>query len=151
MRVARMLSVLSLGPLLLPLVMGAPPLACSAPCSAIHRYYAGGTRHASDALILYETSPDSGPFIAFAGGATLHIRHGMGVRPQDVRLFLSFNEYPQGDGTGGYAPSAGNQAIVLSSDAEETVVKNDTCASYWIRVVLIAVPDRAGSDAGGPG
>ncbi|GAC1576400.1 MAG: hypothetical protein NVS3B20_25260 [Polyangiales bacterium] len=120
---------------------------CGAPCSTFDKYYSGGTVRRSDALVIYESSPVGGPFLAFGGGATYHIRHGMKITPQSFTIQLSFSEYPFQDGAGGFAPSAGNQTVILQATDQEVVVKNDSCATYYLRVVLESVPISTRSDA----
>ena len=144
-RLRSVLLPFALAPLLVAMV--APPLACSAPCAQVTHYYTGGQTIQTDTLIRYETSPDAGPFLPFQGGAALHLRHEMGVRPQTIQIYLSFNQYPFQENAGGYSQAAGNQAIVLGADEQEVLVKNDSCSAYWIRVVLTGVPASL-TDAG---
>ena len=126
---------------------GTETLACSAPCASTTHYYAGGDTKPSGASMRYESSPDSGPFLPFQGGAAIHFKHEMGVRAQSVEVYLSFNQYPLGEGAGGYSLAAGNQALVLGSDEHEIVIRNDSCSAYYIRVVLTSEPTTSGGDA----
>ena len=74
------------------------------------------------------------------------MQHGLGVTPAYVQVYLSFSERPEEVGGGGSSLAAGNQALLLKTDATEIAVKNDSCAAYWVRVVAIA--PHADDDAG---
>ncbi|MGZ3418816.1 MAG: hypothetical protein ACXWUG_31290 [Polyangiales bacterium] len=123
---------------------------CGSTCPASERVYADGSLKKGTGFMRYETSGPSGPFIPYEGATLLHIKHGLGVRPDTVEIFLSFAERPEDVGGGGSSPAAGNQAILLKQDENEIAVKNDSCASYWIRVVattgLTGTPTDAGTD-----
>lgn len=118
---------------------------CGPTCPVSERVYADGSLTKGTNLIRYETSGPEGPFIPYEGATLLHIKHGLGVRPQVVQVFLSFAERPEEVGGGGSSAAAGNQAILLKQDENEIAVKNDSCASYWIRVV--AIVDTSASPA----
>ena len=137
-----------LGALLLPagfVALYGQGVACGPSCTGIDRAFAGGERWTEGSTLVYETSPFDGPFLPFEGAANYHLRHDLGVVPTDVEIYLAFSDRPESTGNGGFAQSAGNQAVVLSVDAHEVVIKNDTCAAYFFRVVLRG---RATADAG---
>lgn len=131
-------------------------LGCGSACPTTERIVEDGARWTSGATRRYETSGPAGPFLPFEGATLLRIRHGLGVRPENVQVMLSFSERPEGGG--GYSYAAGNQALVLHQTAEEIAIKNDSCASYWIRVTAEAwgnpdgdagvTPDASFADAG---
>jgi hypothetical protein len=122
---------------------------CGPTCPASERVYTDGSLRKGSSLIVYETSGPEGPFIPYEGATLLHIKHGLGVKPDFVQVFLSFSEHPEEVGGGGSSPAAGNQAIYLKQDENEVAVKNDSCASYWIRVVAIVDPSlHPTTDAG---
>jgi len=140
--------------LLLPFAMalvGGPTLACSAPCASTIHYYTGGTPTPATATspARYESSPDTGPFLPFQGGAIMHFRHEMGVRVQSVEVYLAFTQYPLGEGGGGYSLAAGNQAIIQGNDEHDFVIRNDSCSAYYVRVVLTGAPQPTGDAATG--
>jgi hypothetical protein len=122
---------------------------CGPTCPASERVFADGSLAKGTGLIRYETSGPEGPFLPYEGATLLHIKHGLGVKPDVVQVFLSFAEHPEEVGGGGSSAAAGNQAILLKQDETEIAVKNDSCASYWIRVVAIVDPSlHPGADAG---
>lgn len=118
---------------------------CGSTCPATERVVEDGARWTTGGARRFQTSGPEGPFLPFEGGTLLHVRHGLGVRPQQVQVMLSFSERPEGGG--GYSYAAGNQALVLHQNAEEIAIKNDSCASYWVRITAEAWGDPDG-DAG---
>lgn len=126
-----------------------PASGCGPACSAADRYYDGGTTLKSGAETIWETNPIDGAFLPFEGAVLYHLHHGLGVKPYATEITLSFSDHPEVAGNGGYAQSAGNQVLVLSATDQEVVIKNDSCASYYFRAVIRAIPgDGAGGDAG---
>ena len=123
------------------------PFGCSSTCSPVERTHpeAGGKVTRSGSFVHYESNPIDGPFLPFDGGSVYHVRHGMGVTPDEYHVTLAFHQSPFAPGGGGQAQGAGNQAVVVHVDAQELVVKNDSCASYWIRIELDA---HVGGDGG---
>ena len=143
---AHALALRLLGALVLPGVVGvlfAEAQACNPACTGPERSFSGGNRFGSGSDLWYETSGERGPFLPFEGGADLHLRHELGLTPYQINIFLSFNEYPTDDSNGGYAPSAGNQTVILFADEHEVRIRNDTCSDYWIRVVVHANADES--------
>ncbi len=122
-------------------------LGCGSACPTTERVVEDGARFTTGSTRRYQTSGPDGPFLPFEGATLLRIRHGLGVRPDQVQVMLSFSERPEGGG--GYSYAAGNQALVLHQTAEEIAIKNDSCASYWIRVTAEAWGNPDG-DAGVP-
>jgi len=120
---------------------------CGPSCQPGERVVADGIRDVTGPVRSFETSAAEGPLLPFEGGTMLRIRHGLGLKPKIVQVTLSFTERPLEAYKGGYSQAAGNQAIVLRNDEEEVAVKNDSCANYYIRVVVVGFPD---DDAGTP-
>jgi hypothetical protein len=150
MRTPRNLLLRGLGALVLPgalALLYAQASACGPPCTGTERVYDQGIRTNDGGTLVWESSPIDGPFLPFEGGSTYHLQHKLGVRPYDYSITLSFSERPEVNGNGGEAPSAGNLALVLRTSDDEIVVKSDTCASYFIRVVVRAHPPSS-TDAG---
>lgn len=129
-------------------VLGSSSAGCGPSCPPTERVVDEGVRWSEGATRYYQSSGPDGPFLPFEGGTLLRIRHGLGIAPEFVQLTLAFNARPQAPGGGGYSYAAGNQALVTRQDAEEIDIRNDSCASYYIRVYAKASPNTdAGLDA----
>ncbi|MFI5299255.1 MAG: hypothetical protein ACHREM_14265 [Polyangiales bacterium] len=111
--------------------------ACGPTCSGAERVYAGGDQTTTQSEKIWESSPPAGPYLPYEGGALYHFQHHLGAMPTNVQIWLSFSETPENQGGGG-TPAAGNQALVLGQNADEVQIRNDTCSSFWIRVVVTA-------------
>lgn len=122
---------------------------CGPSCQPSERVIEEGIRIESGPYREFQTSAPEGPYLPFEGGTMLRIRHGLGVVPGAPAVYISFTERPLEAYKGGYSQAAGNQAITLRHDAEEVAIKNDSCANYFIRVVIsgIVVADAGGPDA----
>jgi hypothetical protein len=132
-----------LGALVLPGVVGvlfAEAQACNPACTGPEREFTGGDIKRGTEMLVYETAPPEGPFLPFEGAADYHIRHRLGVTPTLFEIDLSFNDHPEDPTNGGFSGWAGNQGIILSVDACEIRIRNDTCSDFFVRVVLTAVP-----------
>lgn len=112
---------------------------CGSPCPPSELYFDKGTLHRAGGTLLWESSPAAGPLVPFTGATTLHLRHRLGVRPLKTDIELSFSEFPERPGGGGLTDAAGNQALKLLQNEDEVVLKNDSCANYYIRVTIRAV------------
>jgi hypothetical protein len=118
---------------------------CGPSCQPTDRVVEEGIRDLEGPVRTFQTSPPEGPFLPFEGGTMLRIRHGLGIQPENVHVTLSFTERPLEAYKGGSSQAAGNQAIVLRQDGDEVAVKNDSCANYFVRVVIVGfTPDDAG-------
>lgn len=114
---------------------------CGPACHPTERVVTEGVRDLEGPVRTFATSPPEGPFLPFEGGTLLRIRHGLGVSlTEPPRVSLSFTERPLDQAKGGFSPAAGNQAITLKMDSEEVAIKNDSCANYFIRVVVVGYP-----------
>ena len=121
---------------------------CGPACPSTERIVDEGQRWTSGSTRYYQSSSAVGPFLPFEGATLIHFRHGLGIIPDTVQVMLSFDEHPEDPGKGGYTFAAGNQATVLRQDENEVAIRNDSCASYWIRVSIVASEkDDAGPDA----
>jgi hypothetical protein len=103
---------------------------------------------------VWESGPVVGkPWLNFHGERTWVFDPSpwMGSRqPIDYEAYLSFDPLPNPDG-GGFANPAGNLAeytLFQVGDAWKVSVTNDTCAQYYLRVVLTYC---ASSDVATPG
>jgi hypothetical protein len=96
--------------------------------------YEGGYR--DDALTYYESDTWDGPYLHFPPKRTYDIQHGLGRRPVSVTSYVGFAEYPLGsNGNGNIAEVAGNIVIIEYVDEQIVRVRNDTCETYYLRVV----------------
>ena len=119
---------------------------CGPSCFPSERVVSTGIRYSAGAQRVYMTSAPEGPFLPFEGGTVLRLRHQLGTNKLLVQVKLSFSEHPLASGGGGSSFAAGNQAVVQREDADEVVVKNDSCANYYIRVIVEG--DVVDGDAG---
>lgn len=100
-------------------------------------------RQGTTADSFYETSPFSGPLLDFPTGAKWEIFHDLGAIPWGLDAFVAFSECPttepcgnmEGDDTG-LTLAAGNAVTFHSVTAESVIVRNDTCADFFLRVQL---------------
>jgi hypothetical protein len=111
---------------------------CGPSCPPSERVINDGIRHTAGAERVYQTSTADGPFIPFEGATLLHLRHGLGITPHHIAIYLSFSERPLQSGGGGFSQAAGNQATIQRVTADEVAIKNDSCANYYARVVIEA-------------
>lgn len=130
-----------------PFALAVPQTACGPSCSGAERSFDGGIHTMGEGDLVFESSPIDGPFLPFEGAAIWHFHHGLGARPYQVDVTLAFTDRPE-DG-GGSAASAGNLALVQKTSEDEIVIKSDTCASYFIRVVAHAHPKTSSTIDGG--
>lgn len=111
---------------------------------------------------VYQTGGVSDEMLHFPQGRTYDLMHGLGTVPVSVDVFLSFRDRLTSTGSkddktqpNNVAESAGNQAVIEVWDEERIRVRNDTCAEFYLRAVVIADPDLAsmasiGGGAGAP-
>ena len=111
----------------------------------------------------WESGPVDSTYLDFHGGRTwlFDPSRWMGTRaPVAFQAFLSLDPQPNSAGGTGFAEPAGNLAEFLpAGSAFQVNVHNDTCAQYYLRVVLTyadvdagtaAVSHCRGPDAGAP-
>jgi hypothetical protein len=101
----------------------------------------------------WESGPVSGaPYLNFHGERTwvLDPTPWMGSRqPIGFQAYLAFNPLPDVDGGDGFAQPAGNLVEYTLLPSGKVQVLNDTCAQYYLRVVLTyAAVDGGASGAG---
>lgn len=128
---------------LLPLAVGVA--GCSNDCNrdgaATATRYEDGLNPSPGA---YETSPAAGPYLNFSSGQRWELVHGLATVPVPD-AFVSFQRCPTlatcdaaDDETGGFARAAGNVVVFEELNEDVVVVRNDTCADLFLRVVLSA-------------
>jgi hypothetical protein len=117
----------------------------------------------------YETGSLDQPFLHFPAGRSYALVHGLHQAPSEFHAYLAFAECPLSkserrpgapprcapidaeSGGGGFSEGAGNEAIFEVRDDRVIVVRNDTCAEFYLRVVASTTPSVAGeTDAGSP-
>jgi hypothetical protein len=113
-------------------------IGCGSSCPPSERVVADGERWQTTERKSYRTSPPEGPFLPFDGATVLHVRHGLGQKPDFYQVQLSFSERPLQSGGGGSAFAAGNQVVLQKIDETEIIFRNDSCASYYIQVTVSA-------------
>lgn len=87
---------------------------------------------------VYESSAVGGSYLPFGPGQSYSFAHGLGTTPRGLSAFLSISACPlcEGADVGFFASAAGNEVVWEAADAEHVVVRNDTCADFFVRVVL---------------
>ncbi len=106
---------------------------------------------------IYETMGPMDEMLHFPQGRIYEIPHGMGVDPASVDIFLSFKKQltpleDTNNPTDAVKPNnvsatAGNQAVIEAWDKDMVRIRNDTCAEFYMRVVIIADPDEVAAAA----
>lgn len=121
--------------------------------------YRGGNTSESGGF--YETNALDEPFLHFPAGRSYEIVHGLRERPTAFHAYLAFGECPLSasvrnpggspscepvgaeSGGGGFAEGSGNEAMFEVRDDETLIVRNDTCAEFYLRVVATTFLDEA--------
>ena len=101
----------------------------------------------------WESGPVSGDWLTYGPEQTIlfHFRDAttgavLSGQVLDYQVFVGSTEQP--DNGGNFIPCSGNLCeITDNNDGSSVFVKNDTCASYFIRVVLTINPTPT-TDAG---
>ena len=102
--------------------------------------FRGGAVHTRPSgELVYESSPADGEHLNFSSGAQFRIHHGLGGRPMLVQPWVSFSS--GGVDGGNEAVPAGNMVEIIEVTSDYVLVRNDSCADYWLRVI-IGFPDR---------
>jgi hypothetical protein len=108
--------------------------------------YEGGST--DDALSYYESDSWDGPYLKFPPQRTYDFHHGLGRRPYAVLSYVGFSESPLRDGNGNISEAAGNEVIIEWVDEQVVRVRNDTCETFYLRLVALA-GDQADTASGG--
>jgi hypothetical protein len=106
----------------------------------------------------YETGAPDELLLPFPAGQTYDLVHGLGVVPTSVQGYVSFAPQLTEDGDpldhnqpNNVAETAGNQLVIERWDDEIVRVRNDTCAPFYLRVVLVADPSASVTGQAGAG
>ncbi len=111
--------------------LAAAPAGCGAPCD---RSNDGNPpivfREGRSTGAEFETAPPGGPHLFFPGGRRYALVHGLTPPPTlgTVSIALAFAE------DGSTSPASGNEVVVQEVTDEHVVVKNDTCADFYLYV-----------------
>jgi len=91
---------------------------------------------------LWESSPIDGAWLSFPKQRVWIFEiNDIGDRePQIITPYVSAQENPSGEGAN-FTTAAGNLAEISSVQKGRMVVKNGTCADYFLRVVVLAAPN----------
>jgi hypothetical protein len=108
--------------------------------------YEGGSTNAS--LSYYESDSWDGPYLNFPPQRTYDFHHGLGRRPVAVLSYVGFSESPLGNGNGNISEAAGNEVIIEWVDEQVVRVRNDTCETFYLRLVALAVDDADTASGG---
>lgn len=106
--------------------------------------------HTNAARTFYQSSMPDEALLRFPAARSFHLEHGLGERPVDVSVFVSFFADPDKE----QSLAAGDEAL-LTITPEYIGVENNTCADFFIRVTAWSEPresmlddsDALGSDA----
>jgi hypothetical protein len=106
----------------------------------------------------YETGAMDELLLPFPAGQTYDLVHGLGVTPTSIQGYVSFAPQLTEDGDpldlnqpNNLAETAGNQLVIERWDDEIVRVRNDTCAPFYLRVVLVADTAENSSGLAGAG
>ncbi len=99
----------------------------------------------------YESNDPNGTWLHFPPGRRYRFMHGLGTANLEVTPYLAFDAHPlhADGGVGNTSPGAGNAVVIEAVNADYVQLRNDTCAEYWLWVVVRSL-DGTGSvvDAG---
>lgn len=128
----------------------APQGGCATTCNTSGQNaieYTGGDRVGA----IYETTPVDGTWLDFPAGRRYKLMHHFGTTKYLYNVSLAFDPHPVPQyegGVGNSSPGAGNELIIEDYGADYFQVRNDTCAEYYLRVVLMVDPSADANDAG---
>ena len=89
--------------------------------------------------LTYASAPWDGPLDEFPGQSTVSFEHNLGVAPDLVSTYVAFEK--TGTGTSDVTENAGDQGEIVCVDENVILVRNGTCARFFIRVVAARLGD----------
>lgn len=96
---------------------------------------------------VYESTSWDGEYQKFPPQKRYQFQHQLGAVPQEVSTFVGFHNPPIGDGGfGNVAEVAGNIVVIEGVTEEYIRVRNDTCETFYLRVVAIVATGLNGPD-----
>lgn len=115
-----------------------------------------GTTNA--ARTVYESAPWRGEYLKFRTNKSYRFFHGLRGTPAVVQAWVGFDAKSLHDnGSGNISEAAGNEAIIESVTAEHVTIRNDTCETFYLRLVAsdpiedVAAGGAPSAGAGGTG
>jgi hypothetical protein len=99
---------------------------------------------------VYESTSFSGKYLKFRPNKRYKFFHGLRGTPALVQAWVGFHEVPLNSDmeTGNISEAAGNEAILEAVTSEYVTIRNDTCETFYLRLVA---SDPIESGAGGVG
>ena len=91
------------------------------------------------ASLTYVSAPWDGPLTEFPGRSSITFVHALGVTPDFLATYVSFDE--GGTGSSDVTANAGDQGEVTCVDDNAIVVRNGTCSHLYLRVVAARLGD----------
>ena len=94
---------------------------------------------------VYQSSTWNLGLLHYPGGKQYLFEHHLGFTPASVEVYLGF-----GEDADRVSPCSGNACLVRSVNDRTFVLKNDTCAEFWVRVTASGFGGSSdgGADAG---
>jgi hypothetical protein len=84
---------------------------------------------------VYESAPWAGKYLRFRPDKRYSFVHGLRGTPSVVQAWVGFDEQPLSNYPGNISEAAGNEAIIESVTAERVQIRNDTCETFYLRLV----------------
>jgi hypothetical protein len=106
---------------------------CSDPESDDPEEFHGGVTDATRSV--YESAPWDGKYLKFRTNKSYVIFHGLRGVPSVVQAWVGFDEAPLRRVPGNASEAAGNEAIIEGVTDEFVQIRNDTCETFYLRVV----------------
>jgi hypothetical protein len=135
------------------LVLGAGP-GCNTSCDDAVKEVLEVTSGVTDPTgSVYESSAWEGEYLEFVPQRKLRFFHGLRGIPRSVQVYIGFHPAPlTPEGGRNISEAAGNIAIIEEVNAEYVQIRNDTCETFYTRLVaanptLVSDPDGS---AGAP-
>lgn len=105
-----------------------------------------------DSGSFYESAPWEGAYLKFPPQKRYDFMHGLGDTPDLIQVYVGFTKTPLGDdGQGNISLAVGNEAIIEEVNDEYVRVRNDTCETFYVRLVAGITRDADPSQAGAGG
>ncbi len=112
--------------------------------------YTEGTVERGDGQIVYSTTPFDGTWLHFPSERQFRLRHDLGTTEYTPVAYVALSPTPAASAEAGeFSHAAGNQAVFESLTETEIVVRNATCAEFYLLVRLEAgAPDENPESSG---
>jgi len=103
---------------------------------------------------VYESASFSGTYLEFRPQKKYKFFHGLRGTPAVVQAWVGFSDRPLNENgqSGNISEAAGNEAILEAVTSEYVIIRNDTCETFYLRLVASdPVEDSGAGGAGGSG